>query len=116
MNKLNRRSFLKTTLIAGAAGALSPGLTATARSARSAGAFSRVIGANEDVRYAVVGFGGRGKDHLKEMREVKGTRLVALCEVDQNSLNRELKQCENHGERVKAYTDVRQLLENPDVD
>ena len=114
MNKLNRRSFLKSSLLAGASAAVFPGFGA--ESTPQPGASARVIGANEDVRYAVVGFGGRGKDHLKEMREVKGTRLVALCEVDQNTLNRELKQCENRGERVQAYTDVRKLLENPDID
>ena len=109
MTMLNRRSFLKTSLLAGASAALSPGLLRAAP-------FSRVIGANDDVRYAVVGFGGRGKDHLKEMHEVKGTRLVALCEVDENTLNRELAQCDKRGERVQAYKDVRKLLENPEVD
>ena len=68
------------------------------------------------IRYAVVGFNGRGKDHLKEMSEVKGTRLVALCDADRNVLDRELRQCENRGENVKGYTDVRQLLDNKDID
>jgi predicted dehydrogenase len=111
MNKLTRRSFLKSSLLATASTAVLPGF-ARAR----AGAFARVIGANDDVRYAVVGFGGRGKDHIKEMHEVKGTRLVALCDVDQDILNRELKQCENRGDRAKGYKDVRRLLEDPEID
>jgi predicted dehydrogenase len=116
MKNTTRRSFLKTTLLAGASSALLPTLPARAQDRSRTGAFARVIGANDDIRYAVVGFGGRGKDHLKEMHEVKGTRLVALCEVDQNTLNRELKQCETRGESVKAYSDVRKLLENPEID
>ena len=108
MNTFNRRSFLKSSLALTASAIVWPGL---ARSARA-----RVPGANEDIRYAVVGFNGRGKDHLKEMREVKGTRLVALCDVDRDVLNRELKQCENLGENVKGYADVRQLLDNKDID
>ena len=110
MNKFTRRSFLKTSLFAGTSALLGPGLSLNARAAGA------VIGANEEIRYAVVGFGGRGQDHLKEMREVKGTRLVALCDVDQNILNRELKRCETKGEQVRGYTDVRKLLEDSNVD
>jgi predicted dehydrogenase len=116
MNKLNRRSFLKSTALAGASAAFLPGFAGKAKGQPQAGVFARIIGANDDVRYAVVGFGGRGKDHIKEMHEVKGTRLVALCDVDQDILNRELTQCEKRGEQVKGYTDVRKLLNDPDID
>src|SRR5258707_13429263 len=114
MKKLNRRSFLKSSLIATASTALLPSFAADQSAKRHV--LARVIGANDDVRYAVVGFGGRGKDHIKEMHEVKGTRLVALCDVDRDILDRELKQCENRGEKVKGYNDVRKLLENAEVD
>src|SRR5271165_5760390 len=106
MNTFNRRSFLKSSLLATASAAVLPGFTC----AQSAARFGRVIGVNDEIRYAVVGFGGRGKDHLKEMREVKGTRLVALCDVDRDILNRELQQCEKLGEKVEGYTDIRKLL------
>jgi predicted dehydrogenase len=108
MSKINRRSFLKSSLLGTASMAVYPAL------ARRASA--RVIGANDDVRYAVVGFGGRGKDHIKEMHAVKGTRMVALCDVDQHILDRELKQCETQGEQVKGYTDVRKLLNDSEID
>lgn len=110
MNKLNRRQFLKTSLASTAALGLWPKLGS------QASAQSNSAGANGDIRFAVVGFGGRGRDHLKEMREVKGTRLVALCDVDNHTLTRELKQCENLGEKVQGYSDVRKLLENKDLD
>jgi predicted dehydrogenase len=116
MIKLNRRSFLKSSLLATASTAVLPGFAAESGSKSQPSAFARVIGANDDIRYAVVGFGGRGKDHIKEMHEVKGTRMVALCDVDQEILNRELKQSENRGDQVKGYSDVRKLLENPDID
>ena len=88
-----------------------PGFASEENSTRA-----RVSGANSDIRFAVVGFGGRGKDHLKEMREVKGTRLVALCDVDRTILDRELKQSEALGEKVKGYTDVRKLLDDSEID
>src|ERR1700757_3410650 len=110
MNKLNRPKFLKTSLITSAAAGLWPGLGSRAW------ARSNTVGANGDIRFAVVGFGGRGRDHLKEMREVKGTRLVALCDVDSNTLKKELQQCQNLGEQVAGYTDVRKLLQQKDID
>jgi predicted dehydrogenase len=116
MNKFNRRSFLKSALFAGTSVALFPEFAARSQGQHQASPFSRIIGANDDIRYAVVGFGGRGKDHIKEMHEVKGTRLVALCDVDQDILNRELKECEKRGDQVNGYTDVRKLLANPDID
>lgn len=115
MSKFTRRSFLKSSLLTTASVAVFPVLGRSQGTSPKA-AFSRVIGANEDVRYAVVGFGGRGKDHIKEMHQVKGTRMVALCDVDSNILGRELKLCENQGEQVKGYTDVRKLLDDPDID
>lgn len=116
MPELNRRSFLKSSLLATASTAVFPALATRLVAQSPRGAFARVIGANEDIRYAVVGFGGRGKDHIKEMHEVKGTRMVALCDVDQDNLNRELAQCDKRGERVKGYRDVRKLLEDPEID
>src|SRR5262249_15768945 len=111
MNKINRRQFLKTSTISATAAMLWPKLGAFCANARS-----NSVGANGDIRFAVVGFGGRGRDHIREMREVKGTRLVALCDVDSTILERELKQCQNMGEQVAAYRDVRKLLENKDID
>src|SRR5579863_7271550 len=105
MSKMNRRSFLQTSFFATASATVLPGFVS-----------ARVIGANDDIRYAVVGFGGRGKDHIKEMHSVKGTRMVALCDVDQHILERELKQCETQGEQVKGYTDVRKLLNDSEID
>jgi predicted dehydrogenase len=105
MKQYNRRDFLKASLLTGASLWAFP-LRAADNSA----------GANEKIRYAVVGFGGRGKDHLKEMRDVPNTQLVALCDADHDILDRELKNCENRGEKVQGYTDIRKLLENRGVD
>jgi predicted dehydrogenase len=101
-NQFTRRQFLRTSLLTSASLAVLPGLAAE--------------GANEEIRFAVVGFNGRGKDHLQGMSKVKGTRLVALCDVDHDVLQKELRACENRGVKVQGYTDVRKLLENKEVD
>jgi len=118
MTQFTRRAFLKNSIIATTSASLLPALLAGANPANKNQNVTRgrVIGANDDVRYAVVGFNGRGADHLKEMRQVSGTRLVALCDADSKILDREVKNCEKRGEKVQGYTDIRKLLENDDID
>jgi predicted dehydrogenase len=118
MNKLDRRSFLKSSLLTTASLSLFPALGAEEGAERTAAApaASRVAGANGDIRFAVVGFNGRGRDHIQGMREVKGTRMVALCDVDASILDREVKKYRDLGEPVAGYTDVRKLLENKEID
>ena len=116
MKNLNRRSFLKSSLLTSASATVWPGLIAKAQVTAQASAVARVRSPNDEIGYAVVGFHGRGADHLKGMAEVKGTRLVALCDVDSNVLEKEVKSCEKRGQQVKGYTDIRKLLEDKDVD
>ncbi len=118
MNNLNRRRFLKTSLLTTASVSLLPAFGAEegAGSQAQPSVQARPTGANEDIRFAVVGFHGRGGSHIDGLRKVKGTRLVALCDVDSTVLKRELTKCESRGEPVTGYADLRKLLENKDVD
>ena len=118
MNKLDRRSFLKSSLLTTASLGLLPALGAEDNAKRKARApaASRATGANSDIRFAVVGFGGRGMSHIQGLREVEGTRMVALCDVDSKILDREVKKYRDLGEKIESYTDIRKLLENKDID
>jgi predicted dehydrogenase len=118
MNKLDRRSFLKSSLLTTATLSLFPafGAEKTKKRKDRAPVASRATGANGDIRFAVVGFGGRGMSHIQELREVKGARLIALCDVDQSILDREVKKYRDLGEQIESYTDIRKLLENKDID
>jgi predicted dehydrogenase len=98
----SRRTFLKTSALA-AAGAILP--------ARSWG---QVIGANADIRVAVIGLNGRGSNHVSSLSRISGVRIVALCDPDTAVLER-IKPRVNGGD-VKLYTDVRELLASPDID
>jgi predicted dehydrogenase len=107
MNQFTRRQFLKSSLLT----------TASLALLRTRGAEApKPLGANGDIRVAVVGFGGRGKDHIKGYRDLEGVRLVALCDVDSAILEKEAKQCDAAGHPVQTYSDVRKLLENKDID
>ncbi len=103
MKPITRRAFVKSSVVAGIGLSLSR-------------PFDRVHGANGDVRVAVVGLNGRGGDHINELRRVNGARLVALCDVDKNVLDRRAKEFEKRNEKVSTYTDIRKLLADPNVD
>ena len=113
---MNRREFLTTTSLA--AGALAAGCASTASTA-SAPRFtprSRVLGANDEIRVAVVGFNSRGKDHISGFKKLKGVRLVALCDVDSEVLAKGKAELDKDGIQVETFSDVRKLLERGDID
>jgi predicted dehydrogenase len=65
---------------------------------------------------AIGGVGGRGHQLIPRLREIAGAKIVALCDVDQTHLDRELQPFKNQGEEVTAYTDLRKLLEDKSID
>jgi predicted dehydrogenase len=71
-NKLSRRKFLQTTAVV------------TSASAFSAPAFLRGRNLNEKLNIAIIGSGGRGGSNL---RSVESENIVALCDVNESSLN-----------------------------
>jgi len=99
-----RRAFLKTATLATAASMLSP---------RSWG---QVVGANGDVRVAVVGLNGRGRNHLASLKAVSGVRIAAICDVDSAVLERTAAELAKEGITPRQFTDVRELLASPDID
>ncbi len=104
---ITRRQFLKQSIVA---------TSAASAAALSVAPHARALGANDDIRVAVVGFHGQGALHLRLLRELPGVRVVAVCDVDQDVLNRELKRASDRGESIAGYTDVRKLLENKNID
>ena len=101
MKPLSRRTFLRHTALIGASAAFS---------ARS---WAQVAGANGDVRVAVVGLNGRGKNHLASLAKVPGVRVAALCDPDSAVLERA---AQSLGGGVKTCLDLRELLASPDID
>jgi predicted dehydrogenase len=104
MKTPSRRAFLKTATLA------------TAAAVWSARSWGQVVGANGDVRVAVVGLNGRGRNHLTSLRAVPGVRIAAICDVDTDVLDRVAAELAKHGLTPEKFTDVRKLLASPDVD
>ena len=101
MSMITRRRFLAGSAAATAALTL---------------ASSRVLGASEDIRIAIVGTGGRGGDLLKQFGAVPGVRIVALCDADQKQVDRRMADLEKKGQKAAGYTDARKILDDKNVD
>jgi predicted dehydrogenase len=102
INTSNRRQFLGTAI--GAAGLA------------SLPTWAAPTGANEEIRVAVIGFNGRGQSHIGELLKKKGVRIVALCDVDKNVLDRQVKDFAKKNITVRTYTDFRECCADKEVD
>lgn len=104
MPSVSRRTFLKHAVSASAAALVLPS--------------QRVLGANDDVRVAVLGVGGRGGGMMKEIARLAGVRVVALCDVDRGILARRADELAKAtgGPRPDTAGDYRKLLERNDID
>ncbi|MCX6902735.1 MAG: Gfo/Idh/MocA family oxidoreductase, partial [Verrucomicrobia bacterium] len=115
MKRFSRRRFLKGSTAASASLALLGSNAALAP-------FARAVGANSDVRLAVVGvgssvkIGGKGKADIRDFRKIPGVRIVALCDVDRAHLDPEVEQFKKWNEKVAVYSDLRKLLESKEID
>lgn len=108
MKTPNRRDFLK--LSAGAAGA--PLIFGT----KASGA---VKGANERLRIAVAGVNGRGGSHIGGFGGQPNVEIAYLVDPDRRVLESKLKSLEQKAEgpfTCKGETDIRKVLEDPNID
>lgn len=98
---VTRRSFVQGSL---AAGVLGTGVRAHAR----------VVGANDQIRMAVIGVGGMGGGHLGGLvkrAEADNVKVVAVCDVYQRRLARAMASAKCEGDR-----DYRKVLDRDDID
>ncbi len=88
------------------------------------GAGPRSVSPNDAVKVAVIGLGsttavggvgGRGHQLIGRLREISGVKIVALCDADRAHLDRELEAARDHGEKVAAYRDPREVLDDKNV-
>ena len=74
------------------------------------------LGANDTVNLAVIGLGGRGRDHVNVFGSLPGARIAAICDVNQEAQERAVAQVEKlQGHKPKVYGDMRRLYEDKDI-
>ena len=95
----SRRQFLRAAAVAG--------LAAPFLSCHSAQAGPKAISANSKLNHACIGVGGMGWGDLQNFLEHKRVQVVALCDVDANSLDKAAKTVPG----ARVYGDWRELLQ-----
>ena len=81
--------------------------------------FKNPIAPSDQINIGAIGINGMGWSDLKSILKISGINLTALCDVDQNILNKrmaELAELKVDASKVKTYTDYRKLLDSKDVD
>src|SRR4051812_10388455 len=112
MSKLSRRQFVQQSLAVGAGAGLGLGLPTLGTRANGA-----VRGANDTIRVAVAGLNGRGGSHVSSLLALPGVQIVCLIDPDTNTYAPKVKQIEDKtGVKLKLVKDVRQALEDPNID
>lgn len=93
---LSRRQFLRYSAVTGAAAAAFPYV-------------GNVLGANDKINIACIGVGGKGDSDCDDSAHCGGN-IVALCDVDENTLNNKARKYPN----AKKFKDFRKMLEAMD--
>jgi predicted dehydrogenase len=72
---------------------------------------------NQEVRLAVVGFRGRGRDHYRAFARMPGVKIAYLCDIDERLWPDAIAEIEKlAGYRPEPIVDIRKLLEKKDLD
>jgi predicted dehydrogenase len=105
---ITRREFLDS-LATGAAGLA---ISTTAKS------YSRILGSNDRLNFAVIGLNGRGYAHLSSLKANKSSaRISHVCDVDNIILRKFAETTKQEmGEAAVAEKDFRHILAQKEVD
>ncbi len=108
MQQSSRRQFLSTSAVAGACTLAAPAIVRAAASA------------NNRIRVAVVGLGGRGRNShcgaLYQMQK-ENVEIAAVCDCDENRVGMTVANVEKQtGKKPATFTDYRKLLDDKSID
>ncbi|MCA9051784.1 MAG: Gfo/Idh/MocA family oxidoreductase [Planctomycetaceae bacterium] len=104
MPAASRRHFLSAATL-GAAGLAVGSQQAVARSAA------------DQVTLGVIGPGGMGLNHVRQLCSRSDVRIAAVCDVDEQRRNAAAEHvAKETGNRPQIHGDLRQLLDNADID
>lgn len=110
---MNRKEFLKKGLVMGAGGMFLTHLKGYALSKTTS-----AVSANDQINIGSIGINGMGWTNTLKALKVAGVNLVAICDVDQNVIQKRLndKAVASFKDKIKVYDDYRKMLEQKDID
>ena len=80
-------------------------------------AAGKALGANDKVSLAMVGLGGRGRDHIGFYATLPSANITAICDVNQAAQERGVALVEKlTGKKPKVYSDMRQVFDDRTID
>lgn len=105
---VTRKEFLRQLSMMGAGLVMSPFIVQAAEK----------VGPNDKIRVGLIGCNGMGFSDLQAFVRNPEVECIALCDVDENVLNRRAAETEKMtGKKVKhLYKDWRDVIDNKDVD
>jgi predicted dehydrogenase len=116
-SRIGRRQFVSTTTAgivgAGAAlGAAAQSGATTTSSSSSASSASRVQGANDRVRVALIGAGRQGIGVMRNHQRLNDVEVVAVCDVYKPNLDK----ASTAAPKAERFTDFRRILDDKSID
>ena len=117
MKLKTRRQFLQETTSLSAV-VSSSWAGASPLTAQDSTSNSKVLGASDRIRVALIGCGGMGRGDLSDFLRIKNVECVALCDVDDEQSAKALKAIDDRSsQRPKLITrDFRKVLDQKDLD
>ena len=113
MRSISRREFLHDSAILGAlAGA---GLGSESSAAEKAVAKKGQV--NDQLRVAVIGVHGRGKDHINGLAGKHNCIITTICDADSAVIGGAMKLAEGQQKKLPKFEqDIRKVVEDKDID
>ena len=109
MSRVSRRSFLKSS-------ALTVG-GASVFSISGTSASGQILGANDRVRIAIAGAGGRGGDHINEFKKLPNVEIAYVVDADHSRMETRMGEiAKTAGNTPKGSDDYRLVLEDKNID
>src|SRR5579885_2817320 len=71
---------------------------------------------NDAVRVAFIGVGNRGSYLLRNMLKVQGIQVVAICDINPETLQKAMDAAKAAGHSPEGYAEYRKLLDRKDID
>ena len=83
----------------------------------SSRSYANIVGANNRVRLAIAGLGGRGGDLINSFGPLDGVEIAGLVDPNQVTLTRRTEQIKkDFGNTPKSVADIRVILEDKEID